>query len=708
MAKSKGKSKGSKGGLVEMLLKRAEVIALAIAGGGLAILLLTGVLEGLNAKSSAEHAKPFEDGANRIRTNIKNGGERPDPLPPWTNQLDPKPVPPERFALITPTFEPVGIPSNKRENPQVLGIEKPQVDLVRAPMMGYDVYLDAENKPWIAVLTKRTVGVNDDKILKEMMAELKSRNRGRKPVPPLRPMGPMGPMGQPMGLGSGPIGINPSTFDANSKREETAIEYIPLDTLDKTKKNPALTLIPLRLAVVQATFPLKKQIEEMQRALRLQRPEQVAPFGPVFDGFEVKRQIYGPPGRDGKLPVLQPWEPYNFEEKFVEMIDSRALGYHLDTGYLPYFLRFEEGLAWPLPRLVPELAGSYPPQIRLKSITDAIDQLRDKNKTEVSPSDLIKRLQGKGQPVNRVMPRDIRGGSLFKEQLPGIASVDPGTPAPKGGEAAPQGVDPEYLLLRFVDPDVRPGLTYEYQIRVRMKNPNFNRPNDVASPSYATHEILYGPWMQIPDQIYVPNESFLYGYDTAKYEASVKEMTNDNALRNALKPGPNQAVVEVQSWMEQIRVEGSGNREPVGAWVVAEMPVSRGEYIGRKQYIKLPLWAAEFGKFVLRDASSINLRGLKEKPKGWLVDFSTKSILVDFEGGKINARVGNKSVSDEAATEILVFRPDGRLIVKNSAEDMKDPDREERFKTWEKWTKDVEKLKESTGTDSGFTVPKAP
>ena len=71
-------------------------------------------------------------------------------------------------------------------------------------------------------------------------------------------------------------------------------------------------------------------------------------------------------------------------------------------------------------------------------------------------------------------------------------------------------------------------------------------------------------------------------------------------LNNLLQVKENQAVLQVATWMEQVRTDG-GKREPVGAWVVAEMPVGRGDYVGRKQFIKLPLWSSETRQYLLRD-----------------------------------------------------------------------------------------------------------
>ena len=108
----------------------------------------------------------------------------------------------------------------------------------------------------------------------------------------------------------------------------------------------------------------------------------------------------------------------------------------------------------------------------------------------------------------------------------------------------------------------------------------------------------------------------------------------EKALNSLLQVKENQAVVQVATWMEQVRAGDGAKREPVGSWVVAEMPVGRGEFVGRKQFVKLPLWSSESQQYVLREVSDKVVKG-KYQPRGWLVDFSTKSVLVDFEGGRV-------------------------------------------------------------------------
>src|SRR5205823_4713594 len=134
------------------------------------------------------------------------------------------------------------------------------------------------------------------------------------PMAPQGPMGPMGPGGPfgpagPGGPGGGPRGgsgggFSPyggsmSGFDQGGQRLQ--IRYVPLEDLDKEMaagKTPAMTVVPLRMVVVYATFPIKEQIAEFKRALRQRKDQPLPPdLEPVFDGFEVQRRISLPNGQ---------------------------------------------------------------------------------------------------------------------------------------------------------------------------------------------------------------------------------------------------------------------------------------------------------------------------------------------------------------------------------------------------------------------------
>ena len=512
-------------------------------------------------------------------------------------------------------------------------------------------------------------------------------------------------------MGGGSFGFaGAGGFDSTAQRNDIAITYIPIEDLDKAlaeNKIPAETVIPLRLIVVNFTIPLKKQLEEVKRAMRFKTIDEARQYT-VYDGFEVKRRITQV-RPTGEIVVIQDWAKYNYEDKYADLIHARKKHDHFEGSdkskqglYLPYFYRYEDSLVMPLPALVPELS-TYPP-IRLKSITDTIDQLDAARTPKVDPSELLRRLQKSGS--RKELFKSTTAGDTGSEAIfgkgnspsfePGKLGAPPKGPneGGKGGniENQPQ-VNIDHLLGRFVDCDVQPGLSYEYQIQLRMSNPNYNTPQYVSNPIDAKKPTLFSKWIPLPGSNMVPTEDYLFAYDRSQYYNEIAETyKGQTGLLKALQVKDNQAVVQAVKWMEELRLEGK--HEPIGGWVVADMPVSRGDYIGKKTFIKLPLWSSENNAYVLREFSKLTVVKGKEQvvPKGFEVDFSSKSILVDFEGGKVSTRLANGRTlpTEDTGTELLIVRPDGKLAVRRTTDDSADPTRKELTGIWENWVKMVE------------------
>jgi hypothetical protein len=820
----------------EFLLRRGEVLVMGAAGFFLLVMLVWGASKWGSANPVKE-VDTLKTQVAQVNSKIENG----TPADADLDQLKPpawiktgfafKPVPVATFAQAKwPLRDPVAQPSTKRDNPDVLPIGDYQVDLTRSAMLGFDIILNKNNKPEIAVLTKATEGKYDKDKLKKVtdaLAEAVNRKHKARQVIASRPQfqpgmgrpgtgapggmsipGLTGPPGMgrpgtgaPGGMGvpgmTGPPGMGGSLggeYEQNSQRVETRIKYVPLEELDKEVKDghaPAFTVVPLRIVTVHAVVPYKQQVEEIKRALRLPRPPATAKkeeieaadaeakkWGPWYDGFEVQRRVtkIWP---DGKVDVIQDWPDtkdrddtsgnYPFEDLYVDKIDSKKVADHLDEGYLPYFLKPDMMLSMPLPELAKDLNVKYP-EIKLKDILANIEKLRKANQKEIAPSELVKQLSKmkSGRDIYKAKTgENLAGVGVNPEQLGiyggmGPTGLTPSTPPPGaaggpklpgmpgrpglGTPKMPEGY--EYMssgtavvnevdnfLLRFVDCDVRPGYTYEYRIRLRMVNPNFGQNDLVANPEYAKegYKLLKSNWKQLvtPQPITVPAESFLYAEDVRAYRDQVnKEYPGEGkganaetkAINKLLQVKDDQAVVQVATWMEQVKAGDSTKREPVGGWVVAEMPVGRGEFVGRKQIIKLPLWSSETQQYVLRELSEKVVKG-KHQPKGWVVDFSTQSVLVDFEGGRVKSRTayrfddkgnlvpGGRTIEEDAATELLIARPDGKLVVHSSQRDQADPTRKEIVDRWTEWVKEVEKHKTAedgtTGEPNQFD-PKKP
>ena len=263
----------------------------------------------------------------------------------------------------------------------------------------------------------------------------------------------------------------------------------------------------------------------------------------------------------------------------------------------------------------------------------------------------------------------------------------------------------DHTLLRFVDCDVKPGHSYQYQIQVELVNPNWNKPDLMANPAQAKekkYQFLKGPWVPLDKVTTVPEESFLYAYDADQYRQETQEKYKEQPrLRQKLQAKEGEAVVQAMAWLEQVKTDTSGQREPVGAWVAAEMPAARGGYIGRRTFVQLPLWSSESNQYVLRELAAERVGRDKVQPKGWLVDFTTKAVLVDHEGGRVRTRANGRVYDEEVATDLLIARPDGTLEVRNTLADAENKNRQEIAKNWEQWVKRVQESRPAAGTGAG-------
>ena len=206
----------------------------------------------------------------------------------------------------------------------------------------------------------------------------------------------------------------------------------------------------------------------------------------------------------------------------------------------------------------------------------------------------------------------------------------------------------------------------------------------------------------------------MYAHDSAEYAESstklVESYGKESAFRKFLEVDEvnagRRAVVEVQQWKAGVRLEGTSNKsEPVGTWIVAKIPVAPGEFIGKRQFLELPLWSGGLGNYVLRElGSSLKIAGIKDpkhQPRGWPLQFRTASVLVDFDGGKTKVRVGDREVADEADSELLIVQPDGKLMVLNSGVDGANRDRKERDTVWTEWVARVKERRDVTVPGGG-------
>lgn len=763
----------------QFLLEKGERVGLYAAGGVALLMILLSLFypgKGLFSASPKATADDINKVALQKKTLVQTA--KPDAAqekelvwvdPQLKKQATNVPQDPDAFRLPGEVFAARDPQSNKRRKPSIYAPEEFLAAVAHSQVNSY------------LMLTERdgtlTFGVR--------VVSNKTTKPGTKPFDPLQglkgmygpgsggkgmPMGPPGGFpGMPGGydprrvMGGGPTGPGekPGAFGDDTKKE---IRWVKQDELDKiAKEDYARELRPVRVAIVAGSFPYKAQVEEFKKALRLDSPYRVLQESVTgkdkkgndivqpafrFVGFNVRRRAYGP---DGKLIPAKESDPAGWQALDIESPASpyRAIAANVLREFAPEAPRVQP-LAAPglvMPRPVQVLNKPYPEiEEQLPGIKKTLEALEgaEKGKAPAVVSNPLKDAESfdpfGGAPAAAPTGPDGGpvvgpGGSGFfvpPKGYPGDGRTGPG-PAEAAGvnqEWAP----PDYCLMRFLDVTVEPGHTYEYQVRVRMANPNYNKPeSEVAYKQLTKEPELLSDWVDVkgPDgkllRVSVPEELFYYAVDEEALtkeklaaEKGPKKPARDKdkeykGMNAGVKPKAGQAVVQAHRWVDfydQIRAEKTTDTFLVGDWVIAErMFVWRGEYLGQKTPVHLPRWSKEQNTFILAGRpprSGSDKRPVEE------VSFDTTPtrapLLVDFEGGAVtyhrpgaappktedgNPVEGGKAtpgaeVKATAATELLLLTPDGKLLARNSATDEADEERDKREKDYTDRVKDAD------------------
>jgi hypothetical protein len=285
-------------------------------------------------------------------------------------------------------------------------------------------------------------------------------------------------------------------------------------------------------------------------------------------------------------------------------------------------------------------------------------------------------------------------------------AVPPGLGMMAGGYAAgamqSEPLVPDKCLVRFVDITVQPGHTYEYQVRVRMGNPLYQKPEKAISLEFTKDKEVTGEWARIPHKLTVPEETEFYVVDerTTKSRSAVSQ---------------DQLPMQIHRWFDWMQIAQNVREAivPVGDWTIAErVPVARGEYIGTMKEVEVPTWyplQEAFGFAVPPEQRRKNYTRPRGG-KGIKVPFGTQSILIDFQGGRQEVAVKGRDtkVRDECPVEALILTPDGKLRLRSSKADTELATRKERVKHWHEWLKEVKEGKErKPAQDNLFGPPGA-
>jgi hypothetical protein len=721
----------------QFMLHHGEWVGLGIA---VLIALPTaylGVRNFLSAGSPTANAASIDNLRTGVEQKLRTSAPEPGWPPRPTEQemaVNFKPVDPVPYSMETPYFVPTSIEDTKRHEPIVLAPTDFETHIQGGPIPGF-ILLPGKNGLRVAVLEVKDPYISKrvrDR-LKKLGINLPSRPSAGGGMPgaamPGMPSagkfgGGMGGMGGGGMMGGGMMGGGggmqammqqqmqgqqrmmqggggggkfggppggaplPGMSPGAMGGGEMKLSFQDVDNLNE-QSHLAEDLYPARMAIITASFPIKQQMEEFRKALRLANlndllgilgTEQAAW---EFKGFDIERRTVGRSGKaDGDWEdvtdeILNQMKFYMIRASDIETADEELAS--------QYPMVVNRGLMMARPKLAHE--EKYDDDIP-KGVKESMAHLKNIGTEKVQKvlSPLATRLKGQGiDPVNPLAPI-------------GSADTDdkkPETPSPtedkKSEETDPnEPALPENALVRIIDATVQPGMTYEYRVRLKMANPNYGQRNVAYKTLAQEKEIKATDWTVVPTPVHVPYDVYWYAIDE--------------------RPTAERLMVQVQRWVDYVHLSDQSPPTPVGDWsMVEKLNAYRGEYVGHDAEVKVPVWRPEKEAFELA-------RNPKTRSRHITVDFTVRkdqkaspALLVDYDGGRMQFRPGpGNALVEDTPVEVLYLTPDGKLSVRTSVADVKDPKRDERLKAWKQWVDEVEKGRAKGGHNAQQNMPGQP
>ncbi len=224
--------------------------------------------------------------------------------------------------------------------------------------------------------------------------------------------------------------------------------------------------------------------------------------------------------------------------------------------------------------------------------------------------------------------------------LPSAAAQAAATSAaPADEQAKPKTAGPQFLLFRFFDFEVKPGVQYRYRVKLLLLNPNLGvEPRRLQNAELAKEKTLESDWSEPTAAIVVPRNDRMR-------VVSVKPATRLDTT----------ATVLIMKWLED-----------TGAQVSENQIASRGQLLN---FYNRPLATGEEsgggGGGLLSGGSGSS----RAKPTGKQVNYEVGMLVLDIRGGeKLPGR-------DTEPGDVLLMDVDGSLVVRSELDPPADTDR---------------------------------
>jgi hypothetical protein len=676
----------------QFFLKRGEWVGLGVALLIVLPLLYSGISRAFSSGSPDTNARTINDLAKNVEQHLKNDkapAELANPPAEAELALNTEPVDPSKFSTDFPWFVPSGLEDTKRREPAVLPPTDFIAEVVRGGVLG-NIFIKGDKSLRVGVLKEKQASPRPG-ARRNRLSMFSQYMGGRGPMgmtgerPDLR----SGPMGQGPGLpGSmpgmpggmpgmpgrsgfqGPPGMygqGAGMVGPGGGLTKTDLDWADLDKVEQQNDvRLALQMYPARMIVVTGTFPFKEQLEQFRVALHKRSLNELVqqvgtPEVPwQFKGFEIERRDYGPDGKP-----LGDWQDFTkqIEDAAVKVLAVVPDKAPEDPKLQAYEGIINRGLVMALPPLA---RGEYPNQTppSLQATLKALDEASKEHNVKPPPTLFMTKAKGGG--INVWDPVETFTQEEEKKEEESAAKPPPEPGKSQGSDEAdgPEPIIPKDVLIRFYDRNIEPGHSYEYRVKVRMANPNHGpgmKRRVVFAALTKPEEILSADWAVVP-KIKVP-------YDVECY------VMDNHADRRTLE-------CQIHRWVDSVITNPNEERTTaIGDWVIWDKaPMRRGEYLGGRNDAKVPKWATEKEDFELARNTATHSRRV---PVDFTVETQRKydpALLVDYLGGVYgNVTYDKRTISDEEPVQVLVLTPEGKLIVRNSADDRNDETRKKRF-----------------------------
>lgn len=705
----------------QFLLEKGEQVGLGVAVTLMVLILILSLFwpgPGFFSGSPATKAKELNQQTDRLETALQSAQPGTNDKPEERGKdkliaLDTQILDPDKFASGM-WFEPRMREDKSRRPPDILPIAEAVAEVAAVSIDTYVLRFN-NNAPKIMVLEdKDKPAAGGLGGMSNPFSRLKGGMPGGMPSMPggMPPGGNsinnfMSQMRQGKASGAGSLyGIGGMA----AGNPEYKTQWISVDDWNPQQLT-AHQLMPLRMTIIAASFPYKKQLEEHKVKLRLKGLDEVLnePLGEgekktaAFDfrGVDAERIEVDADGKATgdwvRLPLKESYKvwleqsffPLQPENPKYEMVRPNG-----GAGLVMPLLREFHVDKVTAPGLPPGFIPGMPLGAQQKQAETPAEEKTSKYPDVASK---LPKIQDTLDKLRNAQPKQVAAPKFQKPQLfdafnpqaaPPSENANTTTTATAGGEQ----VYPDYVLVRVVDVTIQPGKRYRYRLKMKMANPNYQNAN-VASPEYKEKETLESKeWFEMDQIVSVPQETFYYVVDEMQgiSRRDLLTLPRESAqyrLLNQRNPLPDQVVFQFHRWVEvTLANRKESNPTPVGEWAVADRVfVSRGEYVGRIVNVDLPIWKYNQNAFIL-PVEDQKVRPGKSPKTGIDVEFGqdpaeNNLILVDFEGGRLSIPSpfgAKKNIDDTSAVEVLMLSPDGKLLARNSTKDSADKDRKDR------------------------------